>query len=324
MASKQTWTLEPGSACEVPDMVERLIHLPQGVEIKDKAFGRATMNHLLVLEVEQKHLPYMERPDFGRGPNRQMCYTRRSEVKPGHYYGKDTKSLDYLLDLHRNGWPEGVAKAMELADAIRDAVPQAEKPRRRPRWADQGDEVSMTRVYNGMLDRAWRSTRKVKSTGPKVVSIDVDVCHNSNISAEALFWSGACAVAITDVLEDMGYRVELFATAVTHEYGNACLTRLVVKRADEPLNINSVAALAAHPATFRYHILKSWCRSPWGIGYGYGHATDMLVPLKAAVEGEAIEGSDIQVTGALSKDGAVKALRAAIAQMDEREAMADL
>lgn len=317
--------MEPGTAVEVPGMLERLLELSKGATCTVKAYGKGRpVTHLLVQEIESHHLPYMEREEWGRGPNRAMAYARRDEVRPGSYYGKDTKDLAYLLDLHKNGWPEGVSKAMELADEIRDAVPQAEKPRRRPRWSDQGDEVSMHRVYNGMLDRAWRSTRKVQAEGPKVISIDVDVGHNAHVSAESLFWSGACAVAITDVLEDMGYRVELFATAVTWEQNRACITRLVVKRADEPLNINSVAALAAHVATFRYHILKAWCRAPWGIGYGYGNSTEITECLAHAVEAGAIEGSDIQVLGALSKTAAIQALRSAVAKLDERGAMAEV
>jgi hypothetical protein len=309
------YELKAGSACTVEGMRENLVDRAFNIRRKDQR-GTIAIDQMLTLEIESHMLPAMERGDWAREANRHLVRNRAAQVQPGHFYGKDTQSLDYLLGLHRNGWPEGVAKAMALAEQIRDLVPVAQKTRRKATWSHTGEEIDMRRVYAGRLDTAWRTTRKERRSGPKVISIDVDVCYNCHVNAENLFWSGACAVAITDVLEDMGYRVELFTTAATDEGGKVVLSRLVVKRSDEPLNANAVAALAAHPATYRYHHLNAWSRAPWNIGWGFGHAIQMMEPLNEAVAAGVLEGSDVQVTGALSKDAAVKALQEAIAKLD--------
>lgn len=298
-------------------MIEVLLH-PEDLKLKGRHGGYGIdIRELLVLQFESHHTQAIVDPNYPRRPNRDRHNYRPNMVSRGNYYG-DVADYAELKRRMVEGWPEGVTRAADLAESIRDLVPVAKKRRRRPAWGDQGDEVNMQRVYAGQLDRAWRTTRREHVEGQKIISIDVDVCWNAGVRANDLFWSGATAIALTDVLEDQGYRVELFATAVNETNRRSVLSRVLVKRSDEPLNINNVAMMTAHPAMFRFYHLSSWCRAPWDIGGGYGSAMDMRAALDYAVDRGVLEGSDLQIGGALSRAAAEKEIREAVAKVQER------
>lgn len=298
-------------------MKSEVIDFDAPVTIQGKSY-RKDVNALYVAELEQHELDLVLDDKAWASPANLGKVQGRAPDGSKHYW-HGAKSREAVTDMIHNGWPEGVARAQQLADKIKEVTPMPEIPRRRPRWAEQGDEIHMPRVWSGMLDQAWRTTKRERSRGPRVISVDVNVGHNAHVDGDSLFWSGACAVALADALEDVGYRVELFATATSVNGNKAMLSRFVVKRASDPLNVNNVAALAAHPATFRLHGLHAWARAPWDIGYGFGHACSNSQALDAAVAAGVLEGSEVQIDGALTLEQAQSALLGAVAKLDEME-----
>jgi hypothetical protein len=239
------------------------------------------------------------------------------------YWGsvKDNAALAALL---REGWAEGAEKIMDLAAELRPLIPSPMGPRRRLRWSDQGDSLEMGRVYSGQLDRAWRSMPRQRDRAPRVISIDADVGQNAGVDAEDLFWAGAAAVALTDALEDAGYRVELFSTSASYlPGGGVALTRLVAKRAQEPLNPVLAAALVSHPATFRWYHLMSWLRHPQEVGWGFGSCSAVQGVLEAAVLEGVLEGAELAISESLSRNEAIKECTAAIERLTQEQDVAE-
>src|SRR5207247_4267637 len=113
-----------------------------------------------------------------------------------------------------NGWPDGAKRLAEFAGKLASEVPQAKSIRRRLRWADEGDEVCNDRLRSGLIDQGWRSMHRAPLVAPQTVVIETAWGGSFSRTAEELFWQGAAAAVLTDVLENAGYRVEIFASRV--------------------------------------------------------------------------------------------------------------
>lgn len=151
------------------------------------------------------------------------------------------------------GWPEGVRKVRE---ALRDIhVPAAMTVRRRAQWADDGDELAMERIYQGQPESAWRRIAPRTVAGPRHVRIRVDVSASAATPANAFFWPGAAALALSDALENAGYSTEILACASTHgayEGSNRdAHVEVKVKDHRERLNLSRLAAILCHVGTLR-------------------------------------------------------------------------
>jgi hypothetical protein len=78
-----------------------------------------------------------------------------------------------------------------------------------------------------------------------------DVGRHYAQTAEELFWQGAAAAVITDILEEAGYRVEVYANRVSERHGRRHCIRVKVKEADMPMRLDGVVAVLCHAGIFR-------------------------------------------------------------------------
>ena len=277
--------------------------------------------HNTIIELGPEDFPQLDQPQVvelapahNKGTARRWTIAGQWRTNHSHYWGH-IRNNQHLTEVIRDGWSEGAEKIIKLSDKLRALVPMPVGTRRKLRWSDQGDEVEMHRVYTGQLDQAWRSYPRQRDRAPRVISIDVDIGHNNNVSSEDLFWSGAAAVALTDALELAGYRVELFATWGSAHGSGHTLTRFRAKAANQSCSPTSVAALVALPATFRYYGLISNVLHSGEVGCDFGHATDVRPMLDACARQAHICLSEYLLTGVLSEQRAVEVCKAAIAQL---------
>lgn len=251
-------------------------------------------------------------------------WARRLVSGRGGYWGEVDSNAD-LSKLLEQGWQDGAKLVAELAEEVLNAVPRPAGARRKVRWQDTGDELDMMRAYRGGLDTAWRATPRQRDRAPRVISLTVDVGQNCHVGAEQLQWAGIAAAALTDALEDSGYRVELHAAcaAKSNVPGNGvALTRILAKRAGEPLNREVLAALVALPATFRWYGIMSWLAHPQDIGAGYGQSVHLAEVLEAAATEQAIDATEILLGGCLSREEAVALVTETLQRMEAEEALA--
>lgn len=280
----------------------------------------------LVVQMDPEDLHMIDDTHDWASEANDTLATRTVENNDENYWGH-IRTLEGLHHAMQRGWGEGTDKIVRLADAVRDKIPHPYGSRRAIRWSDQGDMIDMAKVYQGNLDRAWRSSPRQRERAPRVISLDVDVGQNCMVGADDLFWSGAAAVALTDALEDAGYRVELFATSTTHFEANGKrhvgLARFRAKRAHERVNPALVAALVAMPATFRWYHLQSWTKHPHHIGWGFGRSGTIAPALEAAMKQGLLDGAEVAMDNSLSEEAAVAEVTAAIERLTEAEASAE-
>lgn len=171
----------------------------------------------------------------------------------------------------KNGWADGVAKIEKIA--TRELSAPASVRRRKTR-SDQGDELDMQAVWRGDLNRAWSRTRRANKVGCRTVSIVIDLCASAGVSSSRLFWRGASALRLAQLLTESGYAVALFGAfggKRTDSTGKLNLAQLVeIKSEDSPLDMDKLAALTAMAGFFRTSLFA-------GIHYAadqFGHEAD--------------------------------------------------
>jgi hypothetical protein len=172
--------------------------------------------------------------------------------------------------LLRDGWAAGAERLAEIRSEI--APPEAKSRKRRPRWADDGDELDVDRALRGQWDQAWRTSHRVWSNGVTCVDV-VALCGGPWwLTREQLFWAGASAVIVCDVLESAGYVVRLLGAScvesrVDPHWGATLIT---LKETTEPVRTDIIASVMCHAGVHRTQTFRARLTLPFDAGDGLG------------------------------------------------------
>lgn len=149
-------------------------------------------------------------------------------------------------------WDEGMKTYDRIMNQLRDEeLPRPKSLKRVGTWSDEeGDDVDMDRLRAGQT--YLRTTRRSHRPGPLSVTVVAVVGDSAGWRSMDLLYRGAAAIALTEILEKVGYRVELWATRhVGCPYssrwvgGASLLMTTLLKRGSDPLDtiafINAVS-----------------------------------------------------------------------------------
>ena len=166
-------------------------------------------------------------------------------------------------------WPEGMQIYDEMKRAIEDAGIEPPQNRQRVRkWSeDDGDEMDLDRLQH---DQAyWSTTTRKHRPGPQNITIISSIDMSCSVRSRECLWRGAAAVALTELLEAAGYRVELwccrsssksFVRPGQDEYGWFSTTKYDAFACAVRLKTGSEAIL---PSTL-INAVSGWCfRTIW-------------------------------------------------------------
>lgn len=184
-------------------------------------------------------------------------YRKRLDNDPS-WYG--IPSFEKHLEALEHGHVPSCDRVRDLAVTLLRSLPsdllELPNQRRRPRYADTGEELDREKVYAGELDRAWRTMERTSAPAP-VVSVVFEWGANANHGADNLFWSGALATLLTDQLIDYGYNVELHGLDyIEHDAGRHTATLTTMKEAHDPLRILALATATALPSVYRSNVFR--------------------------------------------------------------------
>ena len=153
-------------------------------------------------------------------------------------------------------WPEVYSAARSPWDAGRQVVermvgqlestdlPKPKSRKRKTRFAeDDGSELDYDRLRSGQ--EFWRRCERQNTNGPQTVTIVIDLNANCGVDHEDILWRGAAAIAMTHVLEQADFRVELWvihcANKAYQDKTGHC-NAVCLKRAGDPLDIATFSA----------------------------------------------------------------------------------
>jgi len=188
------------------------------------------------------------------------------------------EELDYML---KYGWPEGVKKAQELGGSMQ--TPRLKNIRRIKKKTDFGDHVDMQMIYSGQLDVAWQKSQREASpnqTG-NAITLLVNIDENSGVCAEEMFWAGAVAIRLIDMLVTTGRNVRVLAyqkgaRCYINGYGSEAI--YVVKEYQESLDIGKLMVILGLAGFFRKYGFYSILSAPFKVASGLGRSNNYYIP----------------------------------------------
>ncbi len=197
------------------------------------------------------------------------------------YYG-GVGSLEECLSMARNGWPEGRTKIAKLKGQVDNLITGGRTAFVDQRFTEAGDDVDVGRYLIGepenMIEYPQREFTGGK--GGRVVRLLINVTSSYSVGSEYAFTRGAVAMALIDMLEQEGYRVELWVGEVGIEKTTNIFIRTCIKRAQEDYNMDVVAFATCHPVVQRRMFFRIYEQQPinvWPVenwSYGNGGSFD--------------------------------------------------
>jgi len=198
-------------------------------------------------------------------------------------------SFDESLRLAKMGWSEGAKAINAKLDIIRTHIPAKRMLTEMDNREVGPGTVDLNRYKEGHPQPyvIWKQIEDILAEGEKIVRIIYNGASSSGVSTDAIFTKGAMTIALIDLLERSGKRVELVIADRSngHSYGEQrdMSTYTYVKRANDIMDIDRLAFAMCHGGCFRrlgFSIFEQMpanvrrsCGVPSG---GYGRPTDIV------------------------------------------------
>jgi hypothetical protein len=189
--------------------------------------------------------------------------------------------------LARSGWEGVVAETDALASRITDAVV---KQRIVTRWESArdtyGGRVDVGRYLAGEPDCMVRTKRVKRRGNAKVVRIVIPTTYSCSVSETTVRKRGAAVVALVDVLNRAGNRLEVWAHNQIRVGDNRESIATMVQDPAEPVNMARIMFALAHPGWLRRIIFgvqenpAVWPEA-WIVARGGGYGNCISTPPQA-------------------------------------------
>jgi hypothetical protein len=153
--------------------------------------------------------------------------------------------------------------AIALMEKNIEHIPFLPTKKRSLVWDTFGDEIDLTKIYNGLPDY-WRTTQKRTRLGQPLITLNCQIGLNSRYSAEHYLWRGVAAMNFVAFAEASGYRVQVLGSILNKK----CYVNLVnnsqdnvqivqIKAHNQPLNINALSCTLAFAGFDRHCLFQS-------------------------------------------------------------------
>jgi len=176
-------------------------------------------------------------------------YSEDSRENSASFAGSE--SFEEASELAHNGWEKGRKRLIESKKEINFAG-SCKSLDPAPFFDVAGDECDVARFLEGepenMIEFQYEYSEKPAN---KVQKITLDICASASTPKDVFPRVGACMLMIADTLEGAGYRVEIDLSAISRANGLRYESRIQLKPADQPLDLNSLAFWSMHPSALR-------------------------------------------------------------------------
>ncbi len=166
-----------------------------------------------------------------------------------HNYDKGWLGADRdgFFRLMEQGWEEGADKIAAARDGIEAALPSKVKL---AKYSVAGAVPNVARAISGN-PLAMRAMVRREQTSCPIVTLVCDLAVPGHVDAGDILDQCAAVAAVVDILEERGYRCELYVS-LTGQQGDRAWTFICrAKEAGQPLNLNSAAFVIGHSAMLR-------------------------------------------------------------------------
>lgn len=232
------------------------------------------------------------------------------------WYGAGCHDGRAVLQAMRDGWTEGRDRMNQLRDKLTHIELTPRDRRRRIVRGPQGDTLDMFAVWAGRFDTCWKAPRRLPSYGPQRIDIVANMICSGGEHSDVLFYRGAAAAVLADMLEQAGYMVRLTVNfggkaKATKGESKSCSCRIVVKDHGQPFDVTSVSAVIL-PGFFRA-LGHAWIanhapyeRNMGGIAVGQGKVESHEILISHAVRDHATAVALIEDTLRAVNEGSLQ------------------
>lgn len=260
-----------------------------------------------------------------RGPNadegQRMIdrLTKGSNEYSGDFYG-DVQNFGQIEGLLK-GWSDGAARARKLMDELGCELPMAESTRRRRVVGQDGTDVIVEAWIDKDIDRLFESRKRFTTMGHRIIQIGMSWGGNANRGMAEMFWGGAAALVLTEMLESAGYGVEVHAYDYTIPSGHAVegkqamLLDMLVKPSDQTISPDTFAALLAHPAVYRGLGMPISGHCPINLGFGMGRNQNIDNVAASLADAGVIQPIELLLPSIYNKQTALETVRRSLMDM---------
>lgn len=159
--------------------------------------------HALVFDGPLDLIDHAEQANSGPTPFHRLS--------PISWPGRQARTWKEAREFLRKPWPEAMGRVQYVADGIRAAdLPTPKSVKRKLRRNEDDGEIDLDRALRGDPDM-YTDFKRNRVMGPLSVTllgnIDASVGHHCNSSG--VFFRSSCSIALADVLESLGYSVEI-------------------------------------------------------------------------------------------------------------------
>lgn len=164
-----------------------------------------------------------------------------------------TQTFEDAAKLARDGWADGASRLSELTARLEGKIGNVSAVRHIAYAMSGPGVLDMGRYLMGHPEpyMVWRESEELQDINPeRIVRIVVNAGANSNLSSQRIWWRGAAACAITDLIESTGARVEIELVRKNRSQGMHT-RRILAKRAQDHVAPEILAFALAHNASHR-------------------------------------------------------------------------
>lgn len=163
-----------------------------------------------------------------------------------------TDTFAEACELQRRGWQEGADKVARHRDGFTAFIAAAVNAKSvQPSWDCCGQWYDPAKFFAGEPEY-WYDERHVgDQAASRVVSIRLNNCVSAAVNAEIITARGLAVLVAIDLLEACNIRCELIVGTATKAHDRIVESNVIVKRAGDAAEPNSMAFSIAHPSFFR-------------------------------------------------------------------------
>lgn len=185
------------------------------------------------------------------------------------WYG--TKTFKEAIDLARNGWEEGLKKLKENSIDLRKITKNIVEMDNIT-YAVDGAYVDITRYLNNEPECMVQYNKE--NTSVRFLRLHINISRNCSYSASDFFRYGNALIQFIDALEQNKVRCEIILSDKTEYDDNTMYINILLKRAEDRLNIHLLNFALCNAAMFRRITFSLMEKTPKSIRYAFDITED--------------------------------------------------
>lgn len=206
--------------------------------------------------------------DYLKNASVQHYAFDRLASETGSYGFTQTSSLEEALDLIKFGYHEDFEKLVQLKLKLEKYIKMSKK-----RNKQFNDYIGFAPDVKAYLEGNPLSMLNKKSEARKKVNVYMNTSFYGNTSKEAIFNRGAIVLSTIEILENMGFSVDLHLFEMSTVDTMMHFSDFVLKSENERMNIQKLYFPLCHPSwirrlNFRLIEVTPDITSSWSNGYG--------------------------------------------------------